>query len=139
MPHEFISQLFRWTGSLLLVVGILWMLLMIVRQATWEQAAGTVVDLKVKKDGIDTYEYPIVTFRTAVGDDVTFTATCGHGCDTPAQQANRPFVIGQEISVRHHPHKPGSAYIDSFTTTWGGPVVFLLFGGMFCLAASLQL
>jgi hypothetical protein len=93
---------------------------------------GRVISLERSSSGRSSIYYPIVQFRTAEGQLVTFRSSLANVA-----------ALGQAAQVLYLPTKPGDARIDSYKTLWFWPTllaglaaVFLLVGGRVLAAAG---
>ena len=88
--------------------------------AEYEPATGTVTVFEQRREGVRTYNYPVVVFTTRLGEEVTFT---GHlGTDFS------PFAINDQVAVRYNPGDPRDAFIHSFFSAWFGTMVTAIIG-----------
>ena len=85
-----------------------------------ERADGIVTDLDMRSDSDGSAYYPVVSFTTKEGKEVTFTSSTG-GNPPPKRR-------GAEVEVLYDAANPEEAEINSFFALWFGP---LLVGGLF--------
>lgn len=89
-------------------------------------AVGTVVELvsRVTASGSASMMCPVVEFTASSGEKIRFTSEFG---SLPAGHK-----IGQSVTVGYDPVEPKKAEIDSTTTRWLGPVVYVFMGVIAC-------
>ena len=97
-------------------------------------APGVVVELKesrshTKNENDTIAYYPIVSFTSREGKQVTFTS------DTAVDQYACP--VGEPIKVLYDPAHPDQAWVVSFDSLQGGPVALTVMGIVFSGAALL--
>jgi uncharacterized protein DUF3592 len=93
---------------------------------------GRVIRLEQFSGGRSSIYYPIVQFRTAEGQTVTFRSSLANVA-----------ALRQAVQVLYRPTNPGDARIDSYKSLWFWPTllaglaaVFLLVGGRFLAAVA---
>jgi hypothetical protein len=93
---------------------------------------GRVISLEQSPSGRSSIYYPIVQFRTAQGQTVTFRSSLANVA-----------ALRQTVPVLYLPTSPGEARIDSYKSLWFWPTlltglaaVFLLVGGRFLAAVA---
>ena len=88
--------------------------------------AGTVVELvsRVTASGRASMICPVVEFTASSGEKVRFTSEFG----------SRPagYKIGQSVTVGYEPVEPQKAEIDSTTTRWLVPLIYVFMGLIAC-------
>lgn len=70
------------------------------------------------------FHFPVVTFKTVMGQEITFRSDTGEGRAKP---------VGTEVPVLYDPDNPSDATLGSFKALWLIPVVLSLFGMPFLL------
>jgi hypothetical protein len=96
------------------------------------RATGTVVDLSRGRgsEGGSVY-YPVIAFRTAAGDSVTFVSNAGS--NPPSRE------VGERVEVLYDPAQPRTAYTSGFFTLHIGSFVFTLLGVIFTAVGGIWL
>lgn len=119
--YAFLS-VFIVAGSLVLIYsGVLF-----IRNLTFvskaEKATGSVVDTFSSKRAL----FPIVSFKTADGQQIKFRSKNGRG--------GKESFLYQTVQVLYDPRQPQNAEINSFMTLWmppiGGAILGLVFAGV---------
>lgn len=122
--HQERDRVFRLVGTIFLVVSVVLLVAcgLTARNgrnfaASAERAEGTVVDLSRSsgKSQGDTVYYPVVSYRTAQGEEVEFISSWG---SRPA-----PYRRGAKITVLYDAAEPQEARIESFFALWGASVI----------------
>lgn len=80
--------------------------------------SGTVVDTEIGGEG---EKLPVVIFTSAQGDRVQFTGFAAMGRFLGPR-------IGDTVPVRYNERAPNEARIDTYRSSFQGPVILLLFG-----------
>ena len=91
--------------------------------ATGERAEGRVIELEYRRSDDGGSYYPVVRFRSAGGEEITFRSS--FGTSPPA------FSEGEAVTVLYDPRNPYAGKIDSFSQLWLGPLILGLLGGVF--------
>ena len=112
-----LSYIFLGVGALMLLGALL--LWNSTRRfiADAESAQGRVVELievRDEDDGSISYK-PVVTYETANGRSITFTASFS---SKPA-----PYDVGESVEVLYAPQDPHDARIKGFSSLWLGPTI----------------
>lgn len=94
-------------------------------QAVADHAAGKVVELR--RDSDSTYR-PVVSFRTAQGQPVTFVTSWA--TNPPA------YRVGDSVNVIYDAAAPDQARIDSFIAFWAGTLILGLIATIFGLLSA---
>jgi hypothetical protein len=99
----------------------------------WRSANGTVVELLTRRSPDGDVVFPLVSFMTASGERVSFTARPG---DTPR-------YVNDSVPVLYHPDHPQDALIDAPARRWtrnalagGGALLLVALGGYVAWYAS---
>jgi len=71
----------------------------------WRRADGTVVELLRRRTMDGEVLVPLIAFKTATGDRVSFTL------NTPARDS--PYYVNAPVKVLYHPDHPQDALIDT--------------------------
>jgi hypothetical protein len=114
-------------ASVALLVGAVWTFFSQQHQAeNRATASGIVVELvsRITTSGRSSMYCPVVEFTAASGEKIKFTSEFG---TLPASHK-----IGQSVSVRYDAADPQKAEVDSTTTRWLGPLVFVFMGVVTC-------
>jgi hypothetical protein len=114
-------------SSFALLGGAVWSYVSQQRQAESRvTAVGTVVELvsRVTVSGRASMYCPVVEFTASSGEKIKFTSEFG---SLPAGHK-----IGQSVTVRYDAVEPQKAEIESTTTRWLGPVVYVFMGVIAC-------
>ena len=114
------GAIFFIVGLGMLAGGVLWGLRTQRFVSSAERADGIVTDLDLRSDSDGSAYYPVVSFTTKEGKEVTFTSSTG-GNPPPKRR-------GDKVGVLYDATSPEEAEIDSFFSLWFGP---LLIGGVF--------
>jgi len=110
-----------------LLVGAIWAFVSQRRQAESRVSmVGTVVDLvsRVTTSGRASMLCPVVEFTASSGEKIKFTSEFG---TLPASHK-----IGQSVTVRYDAVEPQKAEIETATTRWLGPLVYVFMGVIAC-------
>jgi type VI protein secretion system component VasK len=91
-----------------------------------DRAAGTVVELR-RSGGDSTYR-PVVSFRTAQGQAVTFVTSWG--TNPPA------YRRGDQVTVLYEAAAPEAAQIESFLSFWMGTLILAFMATVFALLSA---
>ena len=91
-----------------------------------ERAAGTVVELR-RSGGDSTYR-PVVSFRTAAGQTVTFVTSWG--TSPPA------YRRGDQVTVLYDAAAPDKAEIEGFLSLWLGTLILAGMASVFGLLSA---
>lgn len=91
-----------------------------------DRAAGTVVELR-HSGGDSTYR-PVVSFRTAQGQAVTFVTSWG--TNPPA------YRKGDQVTVLYETAAPEAAQIESFLSFWLGTLILAFLATVFGLLCA---
>lgn len=84
---------------------------------------GAVVDVAMERDDeYDLVYYPVVTFETETGQQVTFKSNVG---------SNHQGSIGEIVPVRYDPARPHDAEINNFFSLWLAFIILLILGLVF--------
>lgn len=94
-------------------------------QALADHAAGKVVELR--RDGDSTYR-PVVSFRTAQGQAVTFATSWA--TNPPA------YRVGDSVNVLYDAAAPDQARIDGFLAFWAGTLILGFVASVFGLLCA---
>ena len=122
-----IMGLFFGLSSFALLGGAVWTYFSQHRKVESQvKAVGTVVELvsRVTTSGRASMICPVVEFTASSGEKIKFTSEFG---SLPAGHK-----IGQSVTVGYDPVEPQKAEIDSTTTRWLGPVVYVFMGVIAC-------
>jgi hypothetical protein len=92
-----------------------------------ERAAGTVVELR--HGGGDSTYRPVVSFRTAAGQPVTFVTSWG--TSPPA------YRRGDPVTVLYDAAKPDKAEIEGFLSLWLGTLILAGLASVFALLSAI--
>ena len=105
------------------------------RMNGWLHATGTVVDLVKRRTPTGEVTAPLVAFRTASNERVSFTAAVGAGSPS--------YYVNTEVPVLYRPAQPQDAVIDMRSRRWtrnalaGGAALLLVsLGGYVAWYAS---
>ncbi len=82
-----------------------------------ERAKGTIVGFEKQRKVFK----PVITFRTAEGDSVTFTTVMG-------SEDTMLVKTGSKVKVLYYPEAPENAVLESERELWFPPAMILLFG-----------
>ena len=74
----------------------------------WRSASGTVVELLKRRSADGEIVLPLVSFLTASGERVSFTA----------RPAESPRYVNDTVAVLYHPDHPQDALIDTRARRW---------------------
>jgi hypothetical protein len=116
-------------GSLITIVGLIWLVRTGMFSSRAVRAPGLVVEMErsTTSKGSSTF-HPIFTF--------TDNAGMVHTQRTSFGSSSYSFEVGEKVTVLYDPVTPKNSKIDSFQTVWLGPLVItgfgLLFGGFAC-------
>lgn len=91
-----------------------------------DRAAGTVVELR-RSGGDSTYR-PVVSFRTAAGQPVTFVTSWG--TSPPA------YSKGDQVTVLYDAATPEKAEIEGFLSQWLGTLILAGLATVFALLSG---
>ncbi|MFH0890664.1 MAG: DUF3592 domain-containing protein [Candidatus Liptonbacteria bacterium] len=80
--------------------------------------------------GSDGSYYPIVVFRSASGEEITFKSNVSNS--PPAHE------VGESVEVLYSPEKPEDAKINSFVSIWFGVFILGILGAVFSLAGGVM-
>jgi len=97
----------------------------ILASADTEGTQGTVVELERRSNGRKAAYVPVVEYRVA-GRLHRFT---GSVASAPPMHA-----VGEQVQVLYKVDEPETAFIDSFSDRWLGPLVFTVVGSFFLAA-----
>jgi len=91
--------------------------------ATAQRAEGRVIDLEYRRSGEGGAYYPVVRFRGASGEEVTFRSRVG----------KRPpgYSQGDPVVVLYDPLDPSEAKVESFFELWFGALILGILGSLF--------
>lgn len=92
-----------------------------------DRAAGTVVELR-RSGGDSTYR-PVVSFRTAAGQPVTFVTSWG--TSPPA------YSKGDQVTVLYDAATPDKAEIEGFLSLWLGTLILAGLTTIFALLSAI--
>jgi hypothetical protein len=99
----------------------------------WRRAEGTVVELLRRQSAAGEVVFPLVSFMTASGERVSFTAKPG----------DSPRYVEDTVPVLYHPDHPQDALIDARARRWtrnglaaGAALLLLALGGYVAWYAS---
>lgn len=117
-------------SSFALLGGAVWAYLSQQRKAESQgKAVGTVVELvsRATASGRSNMLCPVVEFTASSGEKIKFTSEFG----------SRPagHKIGQSVTVGYDPVEPQKAEIDSTTTRWLVPLIYVFMGLIACCLA----
>lgn len=113
-------------GSLIGIIGFIWLVRTAVFVSRAAKAPGTVIEMErsIMPEGNSTY-HPIYTFADASG--------VIHTQRTASGSSGYTFEPGEKVTVLYDSSTPKHSEIDSFDTVWSGPLIItgfgLLFGG----------
>ena len=93
---------------------------------TASRAPGTVIELK-HPGGSSSY-YPVVRYRTAAGEEITFRSSVGS--HPPS------YAVGETVEVLYRESDPNEARIRSFFALWGAPAIVASIGAVFALVGG---
>ena len=101
----------------------------------WRRADGTVVELLRRRTIDGEILVPLIAFKTASGDRVSFTLS------EPGRDS--PYYINAPVAVLYHPDRPQEARIDTRSRRWtrnalasGAALILLALGGYVAWYAS---
>ena len=101
----------------------------------WDHADGTVVELLRRRTVNGEILVPLVAFKTASGERVSFTLG--------ESGADSPYYINAPVKVLYHPGHPQDALIDTRSRRWtrnalagGAALILLALGGYVAWYAS---
>jgi hypothetical protein len=99
----------------------------------WRRAQGTVVELLRRRSPDGDVVFPLVSFVTASGERVSFTAKPG----------GAPRYVNDTVAILYHPDHPQDALIDTPSRRWtrnglaaGAALLLLALGGYVAWYAS---
>jgi hypothetical protein len=91
-------------------------------------APGTVIKLEHSRSSSSTSYYPVVRYRTAAGQEITFRSSFG---------SNPPsHAVGEAVEVLYNESDPSDARIKSFFALWGGAAIIGSIGAVFALVGG---
>jgi hypothetical protein len=91
-------------------------------------APGTVIALERSHSSSSNSYYPVVRYRTAAGQDLTFRSSFG---------SNPPsHAVGEQVELLYNESDPSDARIKSFFALWGGQAIFGAIGAVFALVGG---
>jgi len=127
-----VGAVFAPVGILLLIVcAIITMAAVQYREAA-VSTTGTIVDLRTGQscsgNSCSLIYYPVVTFRTADGRQITFASNSGSSLQPQ---------VGKHVRVLYQRNDPAHARLDSFVAFWVGPLVAGILGIVFTLVGSI--
>jgi hypothetical protein len=99
----------------------------------WRRGQGTVVELLKRRSPDGEVVFPLVSFLTASGERVSFTAKPG----------DSPRYVNDTVTILYHPDHPQDALIDTPSRRWtrnalagGAALLLLALGGYVAWFAS---
>ena len=123
-----IAYLFLFLGLAMLAGAAYWASRVEQFARAASRAPGTVVKIERSHSGSSSSYYPVVRFRTAAGQDITFRSSFG---------SNPPsHAVGEEVEVLYRESDPGEARIKSFFGLWGGATIIGSIGAVFALVGG---
>lgn len=123
-----IAYLFLAIGLAMLVGAAYWASRVDEFARTASRAPGTVIKLERSHSGGSSSYYPVVRYRTAAGQDITFRSSFG---------SNPPsHAVGEQVEVLYRESDPGGARIGSFFALWGAPAIVGALGAVLALVGG---
>ena len=83
-------------------------------QRTW----GDVIDVKEHSGGEGPTRHPVIRYKTATGEDVTFESKFG--------SSNWKVKTGDRLEILVSPSNPSDAEVVSFMAQWGLSLIFAI-------------
>jgi hypothetical protein len=100
----------------------------------WRRADGTVIELLERRTPEGEVVLPLISFTTADGERVSFTARAAGGS---------PSYVNDRVAVLYHPDHPQEALVDTRARRWarnglagGAALILLSLGGYVAWYAS---